>query len=97
MMPLLIVWAFVNISAFLLFVHMAETSENYIDPFIYPKLDEWLTKEEVDRFGRIIVKIIFTLFFLPALLVYFSLALILSLLTLMILKIYDFVKKLRKK
>ncbi len=96
-MPLLIIWSFINVAALLLFIHIAETSINYADPFIYPKIDEWLEKEEVDGFGNIIVKILFTLFFLPALLVYFLLTIIVSLLVLMVIGLCNVIKKLRKK
>lgn len=96
-MPLLIIWLFINVVSLTVFVHMAKNSEECSDVFIYPKIDSWLEQEEIGRFGKSFVKGLFTIIFLPSIVVYFTVLFTFSFVAIILVLMFDGLVNMLKK
>ena len=69
-MIILIIWLLVNFATLCCLLKMLYSEEEIWNAFVYPKINRWLRKEEVGKFGTIFIDILLTLLFLPAAIAY---------------------------
>ena len=82
-----------NAVAFVFFCYAMCSSISPWNILIYPYINEFFRSMEVDKTGIIIFDVMFTLVFLPALVVYFIFISVLLILTLIIIYITELFKK----
>ena len=83
-MPLLIVWLLINIAAVVFWLYKAFHSDEWMSLFLYPEIHDRLEDEEVGSIGRLFIDILFSIIFLPAIVLYFVLIFIIIALVLVI-------------
>lgn len=92
-MPLLVAWLIINLIVLLFMLNDMPQTEGWWDVLVYPKLHEYLDKEEVNSFAVLFVDFWFTLLLLPALLVYFIILVFIVIISLIILVILEIIGK----
>ena len=83
-MPLLIVWLLINIAAVVFWLHKAFHTDEWISLFLYPEIHDKLEDEEVGLIGKLFIDILFSIIFLPAMVLYFTVIFIILALALVI-------------
>jgi hypothetical protein len=71
-MPLLIIWLLINIAAVVFWLYKAFHSDDWISLFLYPEIHDKLEDEEVGLAGKLFIDILFSIIFLPAMVLYFT-------------------------
>lgn len=71
-MPLLIVWLLINIAAVAFWLYKAFHTDDWISLFLYPDIHNKLEDEEVGLIGKLFIDILFSIIFLPAMVLYFT-------------------------
>ena len=71
-MPLLIVWLLINIAAVAFWLYKAFHSDEWTSLFLYPEIHDKLEDEEVGLIGKLFIDFLFSIIFLPAIVLYFT-------------------------
>lgn len=71
-MPLLIIWLLINIAATVFWLYKAFHSDEWTSLFLYPEIHDKLEDEEVGLVGKLFIDILFSIIFLPAMVLYFT-------------------------
>ena len=70
-MPLLIIWLLINIAAVVFWLYKAFHTDEWLSLFLYPEIHDKLEDEEVGLIGKLFIDILFSIIFLPAIVLYF--------------------------
>ena len=92
-MPILIAWTIINFIGLIFLYTSMMNSIEWGDMLIYPRINEFLEDEGIDKASIVLADIFITLLFFPALLLYFTTFAAILLLTLVILAIIKLFEK----
>ena len=91
------IWGIINFISIFYFVAWALRSEHWYDILLYPMLNDLIEQKGYTAFSRWVIKIAFTIIFLPYLVVHFVSLLILSILVTIIVATLDMIDKMKRK
>lgn len=83
-MPLLIVWLVINAIVAAVWITKVFGENDWSSIFLYPEIHERLDCEEVGLGGKIFIDALFTIVFLPAIIIYFALVFVTLILALVL-------------
>ena len=75
-MPLLFIWLGINFAAFVYFIYILETTYEYWDALLYPRIDKYLDEEDANDKEKLFAKVLFTIILFPAVITYYLLLLL---------------------
>lgn len=83
-MPLLVAWLVINAIVAAVWITKVFGENDWSSIFLYPEIHERLDCEEVGLGGKIFIDALFTIVFLPAIIIYFALVFVTLILALVL-------------
>ena len=83
-MPLLVAWLAINAIVAVVWITKVFGENDWSSIFLYPEIHERLDCEEVGLGGKIFIDALFTIIFLPAIVIYFALVFVTLILALVL-------------
>lgn len=83
-MPLLVAWLVINAIVVAVWITKVFGENDWSSIFLYPEIHERLDCEEVGLGGKIFIDALFTIIFLPAIIIYFALVFVTLILALVL-------------
>ena len=92
-----VIWGAINIFAIGLVQYLMDEYISWDAIFIYPIINEWLEYKDYNKFGCWFVRILFTIVFLPYLILHFTALILFTIFVLAVSVIVDLIDKIFKK
>ena len=92
-----VIWGAINIFAVYLVQYLMEEYISWDAIFVYPVINEWLEYKNYNKFGCWLVRILFTIVFLPYLILHFTALLLFTIAVLAVSVVVDLFDKIFEK
>ena len=92
-----VIWGLINIFAVYLVQYLMEEYISWDAIFVYPVINEWLEYKNYNKVGCWFVRILFTIVFLPYLILHFTVLLLFTIVVLAVSVVVDLFDKIFEK